>query len=137
MNMSERKERRYSPRYQLSQGTVACEENTSFGLFRKFTSPYQLNDLNKSGLGFKTDKSYSYGDTVRLKIDIPGNQKIQVIGEVRWISDNWIDNYRNVGIQFLPFGTMKGYNSFAAREKLEKVISPLENRLRPDEEILH
>ena len=61
------------------------------------------------------------GDQIYLKIDIPGRQKIQIKGRVVWVSEQEIENHA-VGVQFLPFRTMKGYNTFSAREKLERLI---------------
>ena len=119
--MTKEKDRRYSQRFRFDEGKVYCQENSTFRLFRQFSEPFDLNDLTKSGISFKTTKNISTGDRVYLKIDIPGRQKIQIIGRVVWVSDE-NSNDHAVGVQFLPFGTMKGYNSFSAREKLERLI---------------
>jgi len=100
---------------------VYCQENSTFRIFKQFSDPFDLNDLTKSGMSFQTNKNVSSGDRVFLKIDIPGHQKIQIIGHVVWVSDQ-DTNYQNVGVQFLPFGTMRGYNTFGVREKLDSLI---------------
>ena len=119
--MTKEKDRRYSQRFHFDEGKVYCQENSTFRIFKQFSEPFDLNDLTKSGISFKTSKKISSGDRIHLKIDIPGRQKIQVIGRVVWVSDQDINNH-TVGVQFLPFGTMKGYNTFNAREKLEHLI---------------
>jgi len=124
--MTEKRERRYSQRHQFANSNVFCKESTALGIFKQYSDPYPLNNLNKSGLGFQTEKDCIFGDKIHLKIEIPGHHKIQVIGEVRWVSENNMSNQKNIGVQFLPFGSMKGYNSFSAREKLERLIIPLE-----------
>jgi Tfp pilus assembly protein PilZ len=135
--MSDFKERRYSQRHQFPDSNVLCRENIAMGIIKQYSEPFPLNDLNKSGLGFQTEKEFSYGDKVHLKIEIPGHQKIQLIGEVRWVSEDYQNPHKNVGVQFLPFGTMRGYNSFSSREKLERLISPLEHRTSLKKDLLH
>ncbi len=129
--MTKEKDRRYSDRFHFDEGKVYCQENSTFRLFKQFSEPFDLNDLTKSGISFKTNKKVSTGDRVHLKIDIPGRQKIQLTGRVVWVSDQEI-NQHAVGVQFLPFGTMKGYNTFGAREKLERLIGDTQH---PEEEI--
>jgi len=119
--MTKEKDRRYSQRFHFNEGKVYCQESSTFRLFKQFSEPFDLNDLTKSGISFKTTKNISTGDRVYLKIDIPGRQKIQVIGRVVWVSEEDANDHA-VGVQFLPFGTMKGYNTFSAREKLERLI---------------
>jgi Tfp pilus assembly protein PilZ len=135
--MTENRERRYSQRHQFPESTVFCRESSALGIFRQYSDPFPLSDLNRSGLGFQTDRAFSFGDKIHLKVEIPGHHKIQVIGEVRWVSEDSMDQYKKVGIQFLPFGTMKGYNSFSAREKLERLITPLEQITPPSEEMMN
>ena len=119
--MTKEKDRRYSQRYHFDEAKVYCQENSTFRLFKQFSEPFDLNDLTKSGICFRTNRNITAGDTVHLKIDIPGRQKIQVKGRVVWV-DHQGTNEHSVGVQFLPFGTLKGYNTFSAREKLERLI---------------
>jgi Tfp pilus assembly protein PilZ len=119
--MTKERDRRYSQRFHFDEGKVYCQEDSTFRLFKQFSEPFDLNDLTKSGICFKTTKKISKGDQVHLKIYIPGRQKIQVTGRVVWVSAREINDH-SVGVQFLPFSTMKGYNSFSAREKLERLI---------------
>ncbi len=134
--MTEIRERRYSQRHQFPGSNVFCEESSTLGIFKKYSEPLTLNDLNKSGLGFQTDKELVYGDKIHFKIEIPGHKKIQVIGEVRWIAPDNNSVQKNIGIQFLPFGTIKGYNSFSARVKLERLINPLDQFQPQKDEVL-
>lgn len=119
--MTEKKDRRYSERFHFDEGKVYCQENSTFRVFKQFSEPFDLNDLTKSGISFRTNKNVAAGDTVHLKIYIPGRQKIQVKGRVVWVSEEEPKDH-SVGVQFLPFGTMRGYNTFNAREKLERLI---------------
>jgi len=133
--MTEDRDRRYSERFQFPDSKVFCREKTNFGIFSQYSNPFPLNDLNKSGLCFETDKQLSYGDKIYLKIEIPGQNKIQVIGQIRWAMEKPGRPPYKVGVQFLPFGTIKGYNTFNAREKLERVIPPPKSA-QQEEEIL-
>ena len=122
--MVEERDRRFSERYHFDDAKVYCQENSTFGLFKQFSEPFTLENLTKSGISFKTTQPVSRGDLVQLKIDIPGRQKIKIKGKVVWVAGNQQEQ-QSVGVQFLPFGTMKQYNSFNSREKLEKLINPL------------
>ena len=119
--MVQERDRRYSRRMEFDDAKVYCQENSTFKLFNQFSEAFALNNLTKSGVSFKTNKKISRGDQVQLKIDIPGQQKIRVKGKVVWVSEEEVSPHA-VGVQFLPFGTMKQYNSFSAREKLERLI---------------
>ena len=123
--MVEQRDRRYSDRYHFDNAKVYCQENSAFRLFKQFSDPVALNDLTKGGISFKTNKPVSRGDQIELKIDIPGRQKIKIKGRVVWVADNQ-EKQHAIGVQFLPFGTMKQYNSFTSREKLERLINPLQ-----------
>ena len=119
--MTKERDRRYSQRFHFDEGKVYCQENSTFRLFKQFSEPFDLDNLTKGGMSFRTSKNISMGDRIHLKIEIPGRQKIQLIGHVVWVADQDTNNHA-VGVQFLPFGTMKGYNTFNAREKLERLI---------------
>ena len=130
--MIEERERRFSERYHFNNARVYCQENTALGLFKQFSEPFTLSNLTKSGISFRTSKPVSRGDQLQLKIDIPGRQKIKIKGRVIWVTDG-PQNEHSVGVQFLPFGTMKQHNSFSSREKLARLINPL---LSPLEEVM-
>ena len=119
--MDKPKDRRFSQRFQFDEGKVYCQENSTFGFFKQFSEPFDLDNLTKSGIGFVTNRNISAGETVNLKIEIPGRQKIQLKGRVVWVNDSDTNDH-SVGVQFLPFGTLKGYNTFSSREKLERLI---------------
>ena len=119
--MTKERDRRYSQRFHFDEGKVYCQENSTFRIFKQFSEPFDLDNLTKGGMSFRTSKNISMGDRIHLKIEIPGRQKIQLIGHVVWVADQDTNNHA-VGVQFLPFGTMKGYNTFNAREKLERLI---------------
>lgn len=120
--MSEERERRYSQRIQFANGRVYCKERSSLGVFQHYSESYLLNDITKSGVGFSMTKTVARGDLVNLKIEIPGQKNIQVKGQVRWVSEQDDKQELAVGVQFLPFGSMKHYNSFNTRERLENLI---------------
>jgi Tfp pilus assembly protein PilZ len=123
--MVEKRDRRYSERYQFDNAKVYCQENSTLGFLKQFSEPFVLNDLTKGGMSFNTSKDISQGDYLQFKIDIPGRQKFKIKGKVVWVSNAYGES-NAVGVQFLPFGTMKRYNSFTAREKLERIINPLQ-----------
>jgi len=130
--MVEQKDRRFSERYQFDDAKVYCQENFAFGFFKQFSEPFTLDNLTKSGISFKTNMPLAYGDQIEMKIDIPGRQKIKIKGRVVWVAGDQHKEH-TVGVQFLPFGTMKRYNTFTSRDKLERLINPLQS---PQDEVI-
>ena len=130
--MVQDRERRYSKRFNFTDGKVFCEEKTTLKVFKQYSEPCILRDLTKSGVSFETTRVVREGEKVNLKIDIPGKKNIQVKGQVAWISDQSDSEQQAVGVQFLPFGSVKMFNSFSTREKLERLIGEAKP---PEEEI--
>ena len=120
--LDEEKERRYQERIHFQNGKVYCEEKSAFGFIKQYSDSGKLNDITKSGVSFDTHKHITRGDIVQLKIDIPGEKNIQVKGQVMWVSHDEHETNHTIGVQFLPFGSMKQYNSFNTRERLEKLV---------------
>ena len=95
--------------------------------FHKYSPPHRLVNINKSGLSFEADHQISPGMLLFLKIIIPGEKKICLKGRMVWIAAKQkMGNYLT-GIQFLPFGKGKQYNSFLSHDKLQRLTTKYSN----------
>ena len=121
--MTDFKERRNYPRVVVEGAQVAYKKREGFDLFNRFSSSYPLRDLAKGGICFELDSKLNKGIRVEIKLLIPGEKQIQVKGIIVW-STNITGNGRLfAGVQFLPFGKGRMYNSFECWEKMEQIIN--------------
>ena len=127
--MSDYKERRNYPRVEVKGASVAYKKRDGFNLWNSFSQLLPMKDLAKGGVCFETDSYLNNGVIVNMKLDIPGEKKIQMKGTIVW-SANITNNGRTfAGVQFLPFGKGKRYNSFESWEKLEQITNQYQNEL--------
>jgi hypothetical protein len=121
-HMVDYKERRNYPRVAVSGANVAYKVRAGFDLFNRFSELNPLRDLAKGGICFELDSRLERGTNVDMKVIVPGEKQIHVKGTIIW-SNNITGNGRTfVGVQFLPFGKGKMYNSFECWERLEEII---------------
>ena len=121
--MTDYKERRNYSRVVVEGAQVTYKKREGFDLFNRFSSSYPLRDLAKGGICFELDSKLDKGIRVEIKLLIPGEKQIQVKGIIVW-STNITGNGRLfAGVQFLPFGKGRMYNSFECWEKMEQIIN--------------
>ena len=121
--MTDIKERRNYPRVEVDGAIVAYKKRERFELLNRFSSFYPLRDLAKGGICFELDTQINQGTLVEVKLSVPGEKRISVKGTIVW-STNITGNGRMfAGVQFLPFGKGRRYNSFECWERLEQIIS--------------
>ena len=107
-------ERRFIDRFRVPKARVRyAKENYIVPVSRAMP----LTNLSKYGACFELKDEIDPGNLVIIKIFVPGKKSILVKGKVIWSNSNNI--HLRAGIQFLPFGKGRKYNSFNSREKLE------------------
>ena len=104
-------ERRAQDRLQLRESEVFFKQNGLLRTFNKYLGPREMIDISKSGMGFITTLSVMLHETVRVKVKIPGEPVLKLQGEVRWVADSDNVNEKRIGVQFMPFGNGRRYNS--------------------------
>ncbi len=121
--MTDFKERRNYPRVVVEGAQIAYKKRKRFDLLNRFSLSAPLRDLAKGGICFELDSILDKGTRVEMRLLIPGEKRIQVKGIIVW-STNITGNGRLfVGVQFLPFGKGRMYNSFECWEKMEQIIN--------------
>ena len=120
--MTDYEERRNYPRITVEGANIAYKVRQSFDLFNRYSSFQPMRDLAKGGVSFELDSKVTKGATVELRLNIPDEKRIPVKGIVVW-TNNITNNGRVfAGVQFLPFGKGRMYNSFECWDKLEQII---------------
>jgi len=125
--MTKNSERRYVDRICIAGAEVLYKEIRTVSLFQKFSQPFPLVDLNKSGLSFEMDHQLHPGVLLNLKLVIPGEKKINLKGRLIWITKLEKEGNYRTGVQFLPFGKGRNYNTFGSHERLLQLTNKYKN----------
>ena len=109
-------ERRFIDRFRVPKARVRyAKENFIVPVSRAMP----LTNLSKYGACFELKDEIDPGNLVIIKISVPGKRSILVKGKVIWSDSNNNKIHHRAGIQFLPFGKGRKYNSFNSLEKLK------------------
>ena len=79
-----------------------------------------LKNLSKSGVCLQIKNGINKGDRLTIQLVLPGNDKIELKGQVRWKADT-VGQFNEVGIQFEPFGVGRNFNPLTSLEKLRNI----------------
>lgn len=104
-------ERRINLRVEIPESAAYAKSDKWYRLLTIYEAPGRLIDLSKSGAGFETLMRTKKDDRLRVKIDIPGEQKLVLKGHVRWAEPVKWNGKTRVGVQFTSYGRQKPYNS--------------------------
>jgi hypothetical protein len=117
MRAESKKERRHLERFEVPGAQILFKPGKKFRLFERFTGPLPLKDITKNGARIIIDQPLERGTLINIEIRIPGQGKIKVKGHVVW--NSYPNDPLQAGVQFLPYGEGKQYNSFSIRQQLE------------------
>jgi len=127
--MSDYKERRNYPRVEVKGASVVYKKRNGFDLLSSYSLHMPMKDLAKGGVCFETESYLDKGITINMKLDIPGEKKIQMKGTIVWTANITNNGRTFAGVQFLPFGKGKRYNSFESWEKLDQITNRYQTEL--------
>jgi hypothetical protein len=109
-------------RINIPDTTIEIVTNqNNFFLLQKFSKKMPLYNLSKSGVCFISDKRFKKGQFLMLNINIPGEGKIKLKVDVRWVKNNYQGNKCLIGTQIRPFGNQGKYNSMSALKRLREI----------------
>lgn len=126
-------ERRSIKRIHVPGALVRLKKSTGLGVFNMLSKPSELINISKSGLSFRIDEEYRYGDTIFIRLSFPDGRSFSLRGIIRWYNEGTPENPR-VGIQFYPFGSGRRYNSIKALEYLRSMDGQKLERKKTDED---
>ena len=119
--MDTEKDKRNTDRIQIPDAVVIFRQRNRLGLFERFSRPMKLYNLTKSGVCFRSEKRLDPGSSLCVDIIIPGEKKLRMIGDVKWIDDRMADKSCLIGAQFTAFGKGRNYNSIRSLERLRRL----------------
>ncbi len=114
-------EKRAVSRIQIPEATVSFKRGSRFPIIERFSRPYSLQDITKSGLCFESPDSFKRGELVHFDIRIPGEKTIRIEANVCWTQSGNGSSVHRVGAQFRPFGKGIHMNSMRSLETLRVI----------------
>jgi hypothetical protein len=90
----------------------------ALGFLYKYHGPQKLIDISKSGAGFIASLPISRIPDINVMVKVPGEDTIKLKGTVKWKSGGMEPGKIRMGMQFLPFGKSRIYNSPISLAKL-------------------
>ena len=118
--MAESQERRALERFEIPGTVVFCKKAEGFKLFNRYYKESTMENLSKSGICLKLKNGIKIGDKLRLQVNFPDQNSLDVKGRVRWKS-NKVGEYNRIGIQFEAFGRGKNFNPLSSLDKLREI----------------
>jgi len=100
-------EKRTCHRFEIPDASLQYK---TIGFFRaqKYQNTVRLYNISKGGLSFACDKELRKGKTIILKLFVPHDEPIELLGKVCWQKDSSDGYSLATGVAYLPFG--KGTN---------------------------
>jgi hypothetical protein len=117
--MERKRERRHLERFEVPGAKVLYKQGKGFHLFERYTGPLPLKDITKNGACIAVDGPVEKGTLLKIEVQLPNQQKFRIKGHVVWTSYPKAPSH--AGVQFLPYGQGKKYNSFDSHELLERL----------------
>lgn len=81
-----------------------------------------LIDMAKCSARFSAHHFVHLGEEIDLEILIPEKNNITITGNVVRLADPHQEKMTGAVVQFLPFGTLEGYNSFRTYNQLSTLV---------------
>ena len=120
---TEVRERRTFDRFTVDAASVKYLAAKGLGIFKSYSEHIPIKDMSQSGIRFDIDRYMGPGSMVEMVIQIPGHSKFRLRGNIRWISEYAGNPSYQVGVQFMPYGSGKDFNSFRDKDRLKSVVN--------------
>jgi len=119
--MDKQSDKRNTERIRIPEAKVIYRQRNRLAILERFSRPMKLYNLTKSGICFRSEKRLHPGSSLCVDIIIPGEKKLRMIGDVKWIDERMADDTCLIGAQFSAFGKGRHYNSIRSLERLRKL----------------
>lgn len=116
-------ERRRLERFQIPNARVYYELESQFTDQIPVEGEGDLIDITVKGIRFESEDVLSSGARLRIKIRVPDEESIELIGNVVWTKKLDSSGSINSVIEFIDFDDEPGYNSLESLEKLEALYN--------------
>ena len=104
-------EKRRCRRFVIPGAAVKYKKTGLLSFGKGFSGPYSVENVSKGGLSFVCDKKLSRGKTLELQLLTPNEEPLLLKSVVRVRRPVKDTNNKIIGIEFMPFGSRRGWNS--------------------------
>lgn len=115
-------EKRRSRRFQIPGGEVRYKKIGLLTLMKDFSKAYPVLNVSKGGLAFACEEKLRRGKKFMVQLLAPNEIPLNLRSRVRW-QGQWAGSsaFRVTGVEFMPFGTCRGWNSLEALDVLRRL----------------
>jgi len=124
--MAQRIERRRCKRFDIPGAEGRYKKTGLLSLFKDFSKAYRVLNISKGGLALACEEKFRLNDEVIIQLVVPNETPLNLRVRVRWQGRPVGRMDRIVGVEFMPFGSRRGWNSLEALD----VLTRLEARYR-------
>jgi hypothetical protein len=112
-------EKRACKRFIVPDAKVRYKKPGLLLLLRGFSEPMPVRNLSKGGLSFECDETFPHDQEMTFQLLVPMETPVEIRGQKKWHRACQSGNYRyDIGIQFSPFGSRRGFNTREALDRL-------------------
>jgi len=114
-------DRRKCNRFEVLGAEVMFKKAGLFGWLSGFSKTCNLLNLSKGGVGFLTDAILKPGQKVFIVFLVPSAPPLTLRGRISWQASFEFDRTVRTGVEFMPFGSNRGWNSRNVLEVLNRL----------------
>lgn len=102
-------EKRSCRRFFIPGATMTFRHKRWFRFSKRIVGPVSVADISKGGLSFLCLETLRKRDTILIRLEIPGEKAMDILGSVAWHSKS-MHSIINTGVNFMPFTDEKYTN---------------------------
>ena len=114
-------ERRECRRFQIPCAEVRYKKERIIFSSGRFSRALPVLDMSKGGLAFLCNKKLRSGKTLMMQLDLPDESSLILRAWVRWQGKEWHNSDITTGVEFMPFGGRREWNSLETLDVLREL----------------
>jgi hypothetical protein len=120
--MAQYVEKRRCRRFEIPGGEVKYKKIGLLILTKGFSKAYPVLNVSKGGLAFVCEEKLRRDTKLMVQLLAPKEIPLNLRSRVRW-QGQWAGSsaFRVTGVEFMPFGTRRGWNALEALDVLGRL----------------
>ena len=114
-------ERRKCRRFEIPGTEVKYQKDRLAFSSRRFSGALPVLDMSKGGLAFSCGEEIKRGKKLILQLLIPNESPLMLRAQVRWQGKEWNNPDITTGVEFMPFGGRRKWNSIETLDVLREL----------------
>lgn len=114
-------ERRKCRRFQIPGAEIKYQRERLAFSSKRFSRALPVLDMSKGGLAFLCGEKIKRGKKLILQMLMPNESPLALRARVRWQGKEWNNSDITTGVEFMPFGNRRKWNSFETLDVLREL----------------